>query len=75
MVWPVPTTIRITPEVPAISHWPFDLFYVFDVDFVGWGLAENYRGIFGEGIESFVIVEGEWRDYDAHADLEAAADF
>ena len=26
MVWPVPTTVRTTPDVPAMSHCPFTCF-------------------------------------------------
>src|SRR5271168_377554 len=51
------------------------LFHVFDVHFVGGGLFENDDGVLGEGIEGFIVVERKWRDDDAHADLESAADF
>src|SRR5215472_15850987 len=50
-----------------------DLLDVFDVHFVGGRLLENNRGIFGEGLEGFVVVKGKRRHNDPHADLKAAA--
>ncbi len=51
----------------------FDFFYVFDVDAIVVGLFEDDGAVFGEGFEGGLVVEGEWRDDDADANLEAAA--
>src|SRR5882724_12268803 len=50
-----------------------DLFYVLDVDLLGSAFLKNDGVILGEGFEGGVVVEREWRDDDAHADLKAAA--
>ncbi len=50
-----------------------DLLNVLDVDALVHGALENDGGVFGEGIEGFLVVEGKRRNDDADTDLEAAA--
>ena len=49
------------------------MFYVFDVNLLGRAAFEDDGVIFRERFEGGLVVEGEWRHHDTHADLKAAA--